>query len=69
MLMKRFCRIGILENQKSVNYYDRIASTGSIRAAIAAGTIPEIKPIDVDTPSPSTIFLIESVTSKLPIGI
>jgi hypothetical protein len=51
------------------NQLERIAATGSNLAAIAAGTIPDTKPITVDTPRPSTIFFTVSTTSKLPIGI
>ena len=46
-----------------------MAATGSKRAAIAAGTIPDTNPIMVDTPKPNTMFLSVSTTSKLPIGI
>src|SRR5919106_136727 len=37
-------------------YVARIAITGSRRAAIAAGTIPETSPITEDTPRPNTMF-------------
>ncbi len=46
-----------------------IAITGSSLAAKAAGIMPETVPIIADTPSPSTIFLNDSATSRLPIGI
>jgi len=49
--------------------YALIATTGSILAAMAAGTIPETSPIAVDTPRPRTMFLIVNVTIKLPIGM
>ncbi len=35
---------------------ERIAITGSRRAATAAGTMPAIRPITDETPKPRTIF-------------
>ena len=46
-----------------------IAATGSIRAAISAGTNPETMPMVVETPNPKTIFRMVSTTSRLPKGI
>jgi len=59
----------ILFGSIHVYQFALIADTGSIRAAIAAGTIQDTSPITEETTSPRAIFLTVSATSRLPIGI
>jgi len=46
-----------------------MASTGSIRAASVAGTIPATTPIAEDTPRPKMMLLKDKTRSRLPSGI
>lgn len=65
---------GLLPTQPTIDLFEwmtkdqavRIASTGSIRAARVAGTIPATTPIMEDTPKPKSTLLKERMSSKLP---